>query len=191
MKRNGTRVRCFNVSPSSLIKVGETIAEIVGACVAIIIFNFYPQILGFGIFSNGNWYVGAGTAVSTPLLSQAFFHFVPYLTVIWVLTILLDIGLLRMGQWNHNDPHLLYRLEGHQYRYRGSHAWRAHPAGSHGCLPHPCTRQRRISPLAFNLVGPVRADCPMADDLREHRRNHPGISRLATKEVIPIFAGNR
>ena len=90
----------LNVSPSSLIKVGETIAEIVGACVAIIIFNFYPQILGFGIFSNGNWYIGAGNAISTPLLSQAFFYFVPYLTMVWVLTILLDIGLLRMGQWN-------------------------------------------------------------------------------------------
>jgi len=90
----------LKASPSNLVKMGETIAEIVGACAAIIIFNFYPQILGFGIFSNGNWYVGAGTAISTPLLSQAFFHFVPFLTVVWVLTILLDALLLRMGHWN-------------------------------------------------------------------------------------------
>ena len=90
----------LKASPSNLVKMGETIAEIVGAFVAIIIFNFYPQILGFGIFSNGNWYVGAGNAISTPLLSPAFFHFVPYLTVVWVLTILLDIFLLRLGHWN-------------------------------------------------------------------------------------------
>ena len=90
----------LKASPSNLVKMGETIAEIVGAFVAIIIFNFYPQVIGFGIFSNGNWYVGAGTAVSAPLLSQAFFHFVPYLTVVWGLTILLDFVLLRKGHWD-------------------------------------------------------------------------------------------
>jgi hypothetical protein len=90
----------LKASPSNLVKMGETIAEIVGACIAIIIFNFYPQILGFGIFSNGNWYVGAGSAVSIHVLSPAFFHYVPYLTMIWVLIILLDIILLRMGHWN-------------------------------------------------------------------------------------------
>ena len=91
----------LKTSPTNLVKMGETIVEIVGAFAAIVIFNFYPQILGFGIFSNGNWYVGLGNAAaSTLLLSEAFFHFVPYLTVVWVLTILLDIFLLRLGHWN-------------------------------------------------------------------------------------------
>lgn len=90
----------LKASPSNLVKMGETIMEMVGAFVAIIIFNFYPQIIGFGIFSNGNWYVGAGSAISSPLLSPAFFHFVPYLTLVWVLTIILDIVLLRLGNWN-------------------------------------------------------------------------------------------
>ncbi len=90
----------LKASPSNLVKMGETIVEIVGCFAAIAIFNFYPQILGFGIFSNGNWYVGAGNAISTPLLSPSFFHFVPYLTAMWVLTILLDIVLLRYGHWN-------------------------------------------------------------------------------------------
>jgi len=90
----------LKASPSNLVKMGETIVEIVGSFAAILIFNFYPQILGFGIFSNGNWYVGTGNALSTPLLSQAFFYFVPYLTGVWVLTILLDIFLLRIGHWN-------------------------------------------------------------------------------------------
>jgi len=90
----------FKAAPSNQVKMGETIAEIVGAFAAIIIFNFYPQIIGFGIFSNGNWYVGAGSANLTPLLSEAFFHFVPYLTMVWALTIILDIVLLRLGHWN-------------------------------------------------------------------------------------------
>ena len=90
----------LKASPSNLVKLGDTIAEMVFTFVAIIIFNFYPQVLGFGIFSNGNWFVGAGSAVSTPLLSQAFFHFVPYITVVGVLTILMDIFLLRLGYWN-------------------------------------------------------------------------------------------
>ena len=90
------------LSKPNQVKMGETIVEIVGCFVAIAIFNFYPQIIGFGIFSNGNWYVGmgAGNAISTPLLSASFFYFVPYLTLVWALTIILDIVLLRMGYWS-------------------------------------------------------------------------------------------
>ena len=91
----------LKTSPSNVVKMSETILEIVGSCVAIVLFNFYPQIFTFGIFSNGDWYVGLGNAAaSTLLLSEAFFHFVPYLTAVWVLTIILDIILLRLGHWN-------------------------------------------------------------------------------------------
>ena len=93
------------LSPTNQVKMGDTIAEIVGCFAAIVIFNFYPQIIGFtpslnGVFGSGNWAVGFGSVTFTPLLSQAFFYFVPYLTLVWVLTILLDILLLRMGHWN-------------------------------------------------------------------------------------------
>jgi hypothetical protein len=93
------------LSPSSQIKMGETIIEIVGCFAAIVIFNFYPQIIGFtpslnGVVESGNWAVGFGNAVFVPLLSEAFFRFVPYLTLVWALTIILDIILLRMGHWN-------------------------------------------------------------------------------------------
>ena len=93
------------VSPPNQVKMGETIVEIVGCFAAIVIFNFYPQIIGFtpslnGVAGSGNWAIGFGNATFTPLLSEAFFHFVPYMTLVWVLTILLDIVLLRMGHWN-------------------------------------------------------------------------------------------
>ncbi len=95
----------LKASPSNLVKMGETILEIVGSFAAIVIFNFYPQIIGFtpsvnGAVGSGNWAIGFGNITFEPLLSDAFFHFVPYLTVVWVLTILLDILLLRLGYWN-------------------------------------------------------------------------------------------
>ncbi|HVM71533.1 MAG TPA: hypothetical protein VMT91_07215 [Anaerolineales bacterium] len=90
----------LKLSPTNVVKMSETIVEIVGCCVAIVLFNFYPQVFSFGLFSGGGWYIGAGNAASTPLLSETFFNFVPYLTAVWVLTILLDIILLRLGQWN-------------------------------------------------------------------------------------------
>jgi hypothetical protein len=93
------------LSPPNQVKMGETIVEIVGCFVVIVIFNFYPQIIGFtpslnGVVGSGNWAVGFGNLTFVPLLSEAFFHFVPYLTLVWALTITLDIVLLRMGHWN-------------------------------------------------------------------------------------------
>jgi hypothetical protein len=93
------------VSPPNQVKMGETIVEIVGCFAAIVIFNFYPQIIGFtpslnGVVQSGNWAVGFGNLTFVPLLSEAFFYFVPYLTLVWALTIILDIALLRMGHWN-------------------------------------------------------------------------------------------
>ncbi|MCX6833406.1 MAG: hypothetical protein NT028_15005, partial [candidate division Zixibacteria bacterium] len=68
---------------------------------AIVIFNFYPQIIVFtpslnNVVETGNW----ASVTFVPLLSEAFFHYVPYLTLFWVLTIILDIVLLRQGYWN-------------------------------------------------------------------------------------------
>ena len=65
----------LKASPSNLVKMGETIVEMVGAFVAIVIFNFYPQIIGFGIFSNGNWYVGAGNCNFLPAAIAGFLPF--------------------------------------------------------------------------------------------------------------------
>jgi hypothetical protein len=93
------------LSPSNQVKMGETIVEIVGAFIVIVIFNFYPQIIGFtpslnGVVGSGNWAVGFGNLTFVPLLSEAFFYFVPYMTLVWALTIILDIILLRLGHWN-------------------------------------------------------------------------------------------
>ena len=53
------------VSTPNQVKMGETIVEIVGCFAAIVIFNFYPQIIGFtpslnGVVESGNWATGFG-----------------------------------------------------------------------------------------------------------------------------------
>lgn len=88
------------VSTPNQVKMGETIVEIVGCFAAIVIFNFYPQIISFtpslnSVFENGNW----SSVTFAPLLSEAFFYYIPFLTLIWASTIILNIVLLRMGHW--------------------------------------------------------------------------------------------
>jgi hypothetical protein len=88
------------VTAHNQVKMVETIVETVGCFAAIVIFNFYPQIIGItpslnGVFENGSW----SQVIFVPLLSAAFFYYVPYLTLLWALTIILNIVLLRMGHW--------------------------------------------------------------------------------------------
>jgi hypothetical protein len=70
----------IKISPQREIKIGETIVEIVGCFAAIVIFNFYPQIIGFIPSLNGAVETGSWSSVTfIPLLSDAFFHYVPIL----------------------------------------------------------------------------------------------------------------
>ena len=87
------------VFPPNQVRLADTIIEIVGCFAAIIIFNFYLHLIGFGILPGGGWYVGAGIGTISPLFSEAFLRYIPYLSAVWVLTIVLDAILLRQGTW--------------------------------------------------------------------------------------------
>ncbi len=91
-------------TPRNRVDVGGTILEIFGAGLAIILFNFLPQTINMGYYADGSWWVGilsttTGEAWSTTLLSEAFFSYLPALTILWGLTILLDATLLSRGRW--------------------------------------------------------------------------------------------
>ena len=89
------------ISLPQQVRLGETIAEILLCFAAIVIFNFYPQVIGITPSLNSVVEYGSWTSVTfIPLLSTAFFTYVPYLTLSWGLTIFLDIVLLRQGYWN-------------------------------------------------------------------------------------------
>lgn len=75
------------------VKTGEVIASIVFTAAALIIFNFYPQIIGIWNTENGTWTQIAG-------LSETFFRYLPWINLSGILTIALDIWLLRQGTWS-------------------------------------------------------------------------------------------
>jgi hypothetical protein len=74
------------------VGTGETIAGIVFTTAALIILNFYPQIVGIWNMVNGEWAQTAG-------LSEAFFRYLPWINLSGILTIALNIWLLRQGIW--------------------------------------------------------------------------------------------
>lgn len=74
------------------VRIWEPILTIVFTLLGLSIFNFYPQVLG--IYSSvGN------TDVFIPALSEAFFRMLPWINITWVLSICLNIFLLRNGRW--------------------------------------------------------------------------------------------
>ena len=74
------------------VKTGDMIASIVFTAAALIIFNFYPQIVGIWNMENGIW-------IQMASLSEAFFRYLPWINLSGILTIALDIWLMRQGFW--------------------------------------------------------------------------------------------
>jgi hypothetical protein len=94
----------LKVTPPDRVKMAELIVEIFFTGLAIVIFNFFPELINIGYYSNGSWWVGlistqTGEAWKTTLLSDAFFRYLPALNIIWALTIVLDSLLLDRGRW--------------------------------------------------------------------------------------------
>ncbi len=75
------------------VSTSEMIFSIIFTAAALIIFNFYPQIVGIWNMENSAWTQIAG-------LSEAFFRYLPWINLSGILTIALDIWLLRQGIWN-------------------------------------------------------------------------------------------
>jgi hypothetical protein len=79
-------------STAERINTGNLIGEIVFTVGAILIFNFYPQVLGIGFFADGKW-------TFIPLLASVFFHYLPWLNIHWGLEISEKLILLQQGSW--------------------------------------------------------------------------------------------
>lgn len=74
------------------VKIWEPIIAIVLTFIALSIFNFNPQLIGFYYLDGNEWKV-------LPLLSEAFFRWLPLLNIAWVAEIILNGMLLRSGKW--------------------------------------------------------------------------------------------
>jgi hypothetical protein len=74
------------------VKPWEPIAGIVFGAAALILFNAYPNVIGMHFFKDGAW-------SSIPVLTEAFFRWLPSINILWALQIALNVVLLRQGRW--------------------------------------------------------------------------------------------
>jgi hypothetical protein len=80
------------ISQPDRIKRGELITEIFFTLVGLIIFNFYLDRVGIYNSLNGTW-------TFTSVLTSAFTPYIAWFDLLWVLTIIQDVILLRKGAW--------------------------------------------------------------------------------------------
>ena len=81
------------ISQPDKVKRGELITEIVFTLLALIVFTFYLDRVGIYNFSDGRW-------TFTPILTSAFNAYIPWLALLWILTIILDAIVLRKRSWD-------------------------------------------------------------------------------------------
>jgi hypothetical protein len=80
------------------VEVGGVIAEIVFTAIALIVFNLFPEWVGFNYWASFN--DGPSQFNQIPLLAPIFFtHYLPLLNAQWILKIGLNVVLLRQGRW--------------------------------------------------------------------------------------------
>ncbi len=80
------------VEEGDQVSVAGSIAEIVFTVVGLVIFNFYPEIIGF--YSSAD----QGSAF-LPILTQAFFNYLPWMNLLWGLQIGLNVMILQQMRW--------------------------------------------------------------------------------------------
>jgi hypothetical protein len=76
------------------VKFGEQIFEVFFLVLFLIIFNLYPDIIGFGTLNEGDW------VFISPILTEAFFSYLPWINILFILQIVFNVYLLRRGWWN-------------------------------------------------------------------------------------------
>ena len=76
------------------VKFGEQLFEMFFLVLFLIVFNLYPGIIGMGFFNESEW------VFISPILSEAFFSYLPWINVLILLQLGFNLYLLRQGAWN-------------------------------------------------------------------------------------------
>jgi hypothetical protein len=76
------------------VKFGEQIFEMFFLVLFLIVFNLYPGIIGIGFLNNNEW------VFISPILTEAFFSYLPWINILIVLQLGFNVYLLRQGAWN-------------------------------------------------------------------------------------------
>src|SRR5574340_104938 len=80
------------VEKTETVKPWETIATILVTVAALVLFNGYSQVIGVHYVKDGIWR-------SIPILTDAFFRWMPYINVLWALQLALYLVVYRQGRW--------------------------------------------------------------------------------------------
>jgi hypothetical protein len=78
--------------PGDHVSIPGQIVEIALTAIVVLLFNFYPDVIGLYSMVDGQW-------VGVPVLSEAFFRYMPWLNVVWGASILLNLLLINSGRW--------------------------------------------------------------------------------------------
>ena len=76
------------------VKFGERIFEMFFLILFLVLFNLYPAAIGIGFFSEGDW------IFISPVLTEAFFSYLPWINILFLLKLGFNVYLLRQGLWN-------------------------------------------------------------------------------------------
>ncbi len=76
------------------VGIGEQIVGIFFMVLFLVVLNLYPNLIGIGFFSEGHW------TFITPMLTKAFFSYLPWINILILLHIGFNVYMLRQGAWN-------------------------------------------------------------------------------------------
>jgi len=76
----------------ALVKRGELIATIIFTVLGLVIFNLYPDLIAIHMNTNGRW-------TSTPIFTDAFFRFLPWINVMGLAQIGFNAFMLARDIW--------------------------------------------------------------------------------------------
>ena len=74
------------------VKMSEAIAAIIFTVAGLAIFNLYPNVVGLAFNTDGVW-------TFIPILSKAFFTYLPWINLLGVLQIIFNLYQLRQATW--------------------------------------------------------------------------------------------
>jgi len=74
------------------VKYPDVIASIIFPLIILAFLNFYPQLVGIHYVEHGQW-------TSVPMLSPAFFSYLPWINLLILLGVALNLWLVRQGHW--------------------------------------------------------------------------------------------
>lgn len=75
------------------VSIPGAIGEIIMNVIALMVFNFYAHWIGLTTMQNGEW-------VHLPVLTEAFFRYLPWLSLLWIFQAAFNGFLITRGRWN-------------------------------------------------------------------------------------------